>query len=88
MKEKILALLTAQFSGVRKDGLNHIANVLAFQVDTEEKAKEVVGKLTADQINSFITDWRKEADAEDYRVCCCGSGIETYKIKKGIIPLF
>lgn len=64
MKEKILALLTAQFSGVRKDGLNHIANVLAFQVDTEEKAKEVVGKLTADQINSFITDWRKEADAE------------------------
>jgi hypothetical protein len=64
MKEKILALLQAQFAGVRKDGLNHIANVLSFQVDTEEKAKEVVGKLTADQINSFITDWRKEADAE------------------------
>jgi hypothetical protein len=64
MKEKILALLTAAFAGVRKDGLNHIANVLAFQVDTEEKAKEVVGKLTADQINSFIADWRKEADAE------------------------
>jgi hypothetical protein len=64
MKEKILALLTAAFAGVRKDELNHIANVLAFQVDTEEKAKEVVGKLTADQINSFITDWRKEADAE------------------------
>jgi hypothetical protein len=64
MKEKILALLTAAFSGVRKDGLNHIANVLSFQVETEEKAKEVVGKLTADQINTFITDWRREADAE------------------------
>jgi hypothetical protein len=49
---------------VRKDGLNHIANVLSFQVDTEEKAKEVVGKLTADQVNTFVTDWRKEADAE------------------------
>jgi hypothetical protein len=56
MKEKILALLQAQFAGVRKDGLNHIANVIAFQVDTEEQAKEVVGKLTADQINSFIAD--------------------------------
>jgi hypothetical protein len=64
MKEKILALLTGAFPGVRKDGLNHIAGVLAFQVDTEEKAKEVVGKLTADQVNTFITDWRKEADAE------------------------
>jgi alpha-galactosidase/6-phospho-beta-glucosidase family protein len=64
MKEKILALLQAQFAGVRKDGLNHIANVLSFQVDTEEKAKEVVGKLTADHVNSFIADWRKEADAE------------------------
>jgi hypothetical protein len=64
MKEKILTLLQAQFAGARKDGLSHIANVLSFQVDTEEKAKEVVGKLTADQINSFIADWRKEADAE------------------------
>jgi hypothetical protein len=64
MKEKILALLLSQFAGVRKDGLNHIANVLSFQVDTEEKAKEVAGKLTADQVNTFIADWRKEADAE------------------------
>jgi hypothetical protein len=64
MKEKILALLQAQFAGVRKDGLNHIANVLAFQVNTEDEAKTLVGKLTAEQVNSFITDWRKEADAE------------------------
>ncbi|MDR1652239.1 MAG: hypothetical protein LBS01_01055 [Prevotellaceae bacterium] len=64
MKEKILALLQAQFAGVRKDGLNHIANALAFQVNTEDEAKTLVGKLTAEQVNSFITDWRKEADAE------------------------
>jgi alpha-galactosidase/6-phospho-beta-glucosidase family protein len=64
MKEKILALLQAQFAGVRKDGLNHIANVLAFQVNTEDEAKTLVGKLTAEQVNSFIADWRKEADAE------------------------
>jgi hypothetical protein len=64
MKEKILALLLVQFAGVRKDGLNHIANVLSFQVNTEDEAKTLVGKLTAEQVNSFIADWRKEADAE------------------------
>jgi hypothetical protein len=64
MKEKILALLQSQFAGVRKDGLNHIANVLSFQANTEDEAKTLVGKLTAEQVNSFIADWRKEADAE------------------------
>jgi len=64
MKDKILALLTTKFTGVRKDGLNQIATVLAFQVDTDEKATELVGKMTAEQVNSFITDWRKDADAE------------------------
>jgi len=64
MKEKILALLLAQFTGVRKDGLNHLANALSWQVTTEDEAKTLVGKLTAEQVSSFITDWRKEADAE------------------------
>ncbi|MDR1459783.1 MAG: hypothetical protein LBI60_06185 [Bacteroidales bacterium] len=64
MKEKILALLLAAFAGVRKDGLSHIANVISFQANTEEEAKTIVGKLTEDQVKSFITDWRKEADAE------------------------
>ena len=62
--EKILALLVAQFQGVRKDGLNQLARSLALTVDTEDKATEVVGKLTADQVNKFVTDWRKDADAE------------------------
>lgn len=62
--EQILALLLAQFAGVRKDGLTQLARSLALTVDTEEKAKEVVGKLTADQVNKFVQDWRKDADAE------------------------
>ena len=62
--EMILGLLVAQFQGVRKDGLNQLARSIALTVDTEEKAKEVVGKLTADQVKQFVTDWRKDADAE------------------------
>lgn len=64
MKEKILALLKSQFSGVRVDGLSVLAGSLALQAATEDEAKEIVGKLTADKVNSFITDWRKEADSE------------------------
>ncbi|MDR1652496.1 MAG: hypothetical protein LBS01_02370 [Prevotellaceae bacterium] len=64
MKDKILALLKENFKGAREDGLNHIANVLSFQVNTDEEAKTLVDKFTAEQINSFITDWRKSADAE------------------------
>jgi hypothetical protein len=64
MKEKILALLLATFAGVRKDGLNHLAGSLALTAKTEEEANEVVGKLTADQVKQFVTDWRKDADAE------------------------
>ncbi|KAA6303135.1 MAG: hypothetical protein EZS26_000738 [Candidatus Ordinivivax streblomastigis] len=64
MKEKILALLQAQFAGVRKDGLNQLAGAIALQVTTEDEAKTLVGKMTAEQLNSFVTDWRKEADAE------------------------
>lgn len=62
--EQILALLVAKFQGVRKDGLNHFARSLALTVNTEDEANEVVGKLTADQVKAFISDWRKEADAE------------------------
>ncbi|MFS0489896.1 hypothetical protein [Leadbetterella byssophila] len=64
MKEQILALLKAQFSGVRADGLSVLAGSLALQAASEDEAKEIVGKLTADKVNSFISDWRKEADSE------------------------
>lgn len=62
--EQILALLVTTFQGVRKDGLNQLARSLALTVKTEEEAKEVVGKLTADQVKAFVSDWRKDADAE------------------------
>jgi hypothetical protein len=64
MKEKILALLETKFQGKRKDGLNQLAKAIALQVTTEEEANTVVGKLTAESVEQFIVDWRKEADAE------------------------
>lgn len=60
----ILALLQAKFAGVRKDGLQQLAAVIGVQVANEEEANEVVGKLTADKVSKFVTDWRKSADAE------------------------
>jgi hypothetical protein len=64
MKEKILALLETKFQGKRKDGLNRLASAIALQVTTEEEASAIVGKLTAESVESFITEWRKEADTE------------------------
>lgn len=64
LNEAILALLKAAFSGVREDGLKHLAAVIGLQVATEEEAKEVVGKLTADGVSKFVQDWRSGADAE------------------------
>ncbi len=64
MDEKILALLIARFSGVRKDGLKMLARVLALQVSTEEDAKVVVEKLTKAQVDVFIKDYRADVDKE------------------------
>ena len=61
---EIVALLETQFPGVRKDGLNQLARVIAMQVNTAEEANGIVGKLTADSVAKFIADWRKDADAE------------------------
>lgn len=60
----IFTLLQNKFAGVRKDGLQQLAAVIGVQVATEEEANEVVGKLTADKVSKFVTDWRKTADAE------------------------
>lgn len=62
--EKILALLQGKFEGVRKDGLQQLAAVISVQAANEEEANEIVGKLTADKVSKFVTDWRKEADKE------------------------
>ena len=62
--QEILALLKAQFSGVREDGLQQLAAALSLQATTKEEATEIVGKLTADKVEKFVKDWRKNADAE------------------------
>ena len=64
MKEIIFALLQTKFAGVRKDGLNQLATIMALTVTTEEEATQTVEKLTDETVGQFITDWRKETDAE------------------------
>lgn len=64
MKEKILALLVAQFAGVRKDGLMQLARSLALQCTTEEEAKALVEKLTEAQVKDFVKEFRAEVDKE------------------------
>lgn len=64
LQEKILALLVAKFQGVRKDGLQQLAAAIGLQVANEEEANQVVDKLTADKVSAFVTDWRRNADAE------------------------
>lgn len=64
MKEKILALLLAQFVGVRKDGLMQLARSLALQCTTEEEAKALVEKLTNAQVKEFVKEFRADVDKE------------------------
>lgn len=64
MKEKILALLIAKFAGVRKDGLAQMASVLSLQAADETEATAIIEKLTVDNVNNFVKDWRKEVDKE------------------------
>jgi hypothetical protein len=64
MKTKILALLSAKFAGVRKDGLAQLASALAFQATTDEEANTLVEKFTPDQVNDFVKDFRKDVDKE------------------------
>lgn len=64
MKETILALLIAKFSGVRKDGLVALARSLALQCTTEDEAKSLVDKITDAQVNEFVKDYRADVDKE------------------------
>lgn len=64
MKEKVMELLEQKFAGVRKDGLNLMAGVIAMGVNTEDEAKAAVEKITVEQVNAYVQDWRKSADSE------------------------
>ncbi len=73
--EKILALLKAQFTGVREDGLQQLAGALALQVETEEQAADLVGKLSAEKVQQFVKDYRSKTDAE------IGKANQTYEAR-------
>jgi len=64
MKDKILALLQAKFAGVRKDGLAQLAGSLSLSVTTEDEAKALVEKLTAEQVGNYVKEFRSAVDGE------------------------
>ena len=64
MKETILALLIAKFSGVRKDCLVAMARSMALHCATEDDAKALVDKITDAQVNEFVKEHRADVDKE------------------------
>lgn len=62
--QQILALLTAKFTGVRKDALTAMARSLAVHCADEEAAKTIVDKMTDAQVNEFATEYRRTVDKE------------------------
>lgn len=64
MKETILALLLAKFTGVRKDGLAQLAAAMSLQAETNEEATALVEKMTPEKVDNFIKDWRRDVDRE------------------------
>lgn len=61
---EILAALELKFAGRRKDGLEQLAQVLAIQFDTVEKAKEAIDAMSEQRVDDFIKEYRKKVDAE------------------------
>lgn len=62
--QEILALLTAKFSGARKDGLTTLARTIALQCANIEEARTIVDKLTDAQVSEFIKNYRADVDKE------------------------
>lgn len=61
---EILALLTAKFSGMRKDVLTNIAKAFAMAASSEDDAKKLVEGLTEDKVAAFSKDFRSGIDRE------------------------
>lgn len=62
--QELLALLTAKFSGVRKDGLMQLARVLALQCASKEEAETIINKLADAQVSEFVKNFRADVDKE------------------------
>lgn len=63
-KEELLALLESKFQGVRKDGLQHLCGSILLMTKDEEQQKALVDGLTAESVQQYVADWRKQTDTE------------------------
>lgn len=64
MFEKILELLTAKFTGIRKDAIKILARNLALQCDNDDDVTAAIGKLTDEKVNEFVKGYRSQVDKE------------------------
>lgn len=62
--QELLALLTAKFSGARRDGLMQLARSIALQCASIEEARAIVDKLTDAQVSDYIKSFRADVDKE------------------------
>lgn len=62
--DEITALLVNKFSGVRKDGLAHVARLIALQATTEEEIQALIDKMDADKVTETVREYRKNVDKE------------------------
>ena len=78
----ILALLVAKFPGVRKDGLNMLARLMALQTETEDEAKAAVERLT------FARMWiRKYPTAHARLKRISGANLTLWKSSPSLAPM-
>lgn len=64
MFEKILELLTAKFTGIRKDAIEILARNIALQCDNDDDVNAAIGKLTEEKVNEFVKGYRSQVDKE------------------------
>ena len=64
MFEKIIELLTAKFTGIRKDAIEMLARNLALQCDNDDDVTAAIGKLTDEKVNEFVKGYRSQVDKE------------------------
>lgn len=62
--EQILALLTAKFSGVRKDGLAQMARTILLTVTTEAEAQALIDRMDVSKVTETVNEYRKDVDKE------------------------
>lgn len=64
MFEKIIELLTAKFTGIRKDAIEMLARNLVLQCDNDDDVSAAIGKLTDEKVNEFVKGYRSQVDKE------------------------